>query len=228
MASQDSLIREHAAKSDIAFRSQVYNEIAHELTSLGLNLAFFVFESSQHSHAARKAADGSHLSCPVVKIYFKYDEDFKETRINAHQGNWDDKWEMTIPIRNAINKVLNRNELGSGFISEQTFVFVQSFEEIAFRRIGRDCKGQVWTLVAAEVPGAAVTQVFWNGKRFDAIFQDKKTCKWATRHAKKTIDAALPGLFQKFDTDRCCKSYPVTIEFGHEGMNLFPLIHADC
>lgn len=45
--SVDDVIRDATSKSDIALGSDLYEEIARELTDIGLNLAFFVFTGRQ-------------------------------------------------------------------------------------------------------------------------------------------------------------------------------------
>ena len=51
--SVDDIIRDAADESDIAFSSDLYQEVARELSDVGLNLAFFVFTSREHSSCAR-------------------------------------------------------------------------------------------------------------------------------------------------------------------------------
>ncbi len=224
MTSLEKAIRDLAAKSDIAFNGDVYEEIACGLTGIGLNLAFFVFENSVHSYAARTLEDGRNMSCPILSLYLKHDDDFRRTGIDPHRGNRGDKWPLTGRVRDTVNAVLQRHEYGSDYVSERTFVFVRTLEELAFSQLGRECKDAVLALIRAEAPGAKVTHVFWNGEQYYLVMRDKGDYKRVKRAVKTKITKALPGLFAAADADGCCQSYPATIEFGYTGMSLFGIM----
>jgi hypothetical protein len=227
MTPLEKAIRDLTDESDIAFNGDVYQEIARGLTNIGLNLAFFVFKSSDHSHVARALEDGRTASFPSVTLYLKYDEDLRQTGIDRHRGNWDDEWGQTDRVRDAINVVLQRHNYGSDYVSERTFVFVATLEEIAFRDIGRECKNQVRDLVCAEAPGVDVTHVFWNGHQYYVIMRDKRDYQRVSPKVKDKIAKALPELLAASDTSGYCQAYKPTIEFGHTGMNLFTLMRDD-
>jgi len=224
--SVDDTIRNLTDKSDIAFRSDVFEEVSRELIDTGLNLAFFVFATSGHSSCAR-TVDGDTVSCPVLTLYLKYDADFWETGIDPHQGNWDDKWAQTRTIRNAVNTILLRHGFANDFVSDHTFVFLQTLEELAFVHVGRECKEAVKKLVCAEAPDVAVANVFWNGRQFDVILHDKGDYKRVKRNVKAKIAKELPKLLATADVSNYCQSYSATIEFGYTGMNLTNLIRED-
>ena len=61
-------IRDFTNKSDILFGSDLYAEISHELTDVGINLAFFVFTTSENSSCAR-TLEGEPAAYPVVAEY---------------------------------------------------------------------------------------------------------------------------------------------------------------
>ena len=226
MTSLDKAIRDLIDESDIASHSNVYEEVVHELTDIGLNLAFFVFETSERSSCAR-TLNGNTVTCPVLELYLKYDRDFRETGIDRHQGNWDDKWVRTRTVRDAFNTVLSRHGYGEGFVSGHTFVFVRTLEELVFHHIGRECKNAVRQLICAEAPGVEIAHVFWNGAQYDVIMRDKADYKRVKRKVKSKVAKALPKLLAKADKGGHCQAYNVTIEFGHTGMNFLPLMRND-
>jgi hypothetical protein len=78
--SVDDIIRDVADESDIAFSSDLYQEVACELSDIGLNLAFFVFTSRKHSSCAR-TLNGETESYPVITLYLRYDADLQQTGI---------------------------------------------------------------------------------------------------------------------------------------------------
>jgi len=228
MTPLEKIIRHLTDESDIAFNGDVYNEIACGLTDIGLNLAFFVFKNSVHSHAARTLEDGRTMSFPSLMLYLKYESDFHQTGIDCHKGNWSDEWAQTGRVRNMVNTVLQRHKYGSECVSDHTFVFVDTLEKIAFRQIGRESRSTVLDLVCAEAPGVEVTHVFWNGETYHVIVREKGDYGRMKRTVKSKITKALPRLLAAADVDGCCKCYKATIEFGYTGMNLFNLIREDC
>lgn len=224
--SVDDVIRDVTNKSDIAIGSDVYAEITRELTGIGLNLAFFVFTTSEHSSAAR-TLDGKTATHPILTVYLKYDVDFQQTGIDPHHGNWGDKWAQTRTVRDALNAVLQRHGFDNGYVSDHAFIFVYTLEELVFREIGRECKNAVQEFICDEVPGVVVSRVFWNGQQYDVIMGNKTDYKRIKRNVKVKASKALPRILAAADIDAHCQSYKAVIEFGYSGMNLFHLTRED-
>ena len=224
--SVDDAIRNLTEKGDIACRSAIYEEISRELTYLGLNLAFFVFSTSGNSSCAR-TLDGSTSSCPALTLYLKYDVDFQQTGIDPHLGNWDDEWAQTRPIRDAVNAILRHHGFGNDYVSDHTFIFVHTLETLAFREIGRQCKGTVKKFVCDAAPGVVITHVFWNGHQYDVIVRDKADYKRVKHDVKAKVSKALAGILAAADDRRHCQCYNAVVKFGYTGMNLFPLFRDD-
>lgn len=222
----DDIIRDVTAKSDIAFGSGVYQEIARELIDIGLNLALFVFATREHSSCAR-ALDGKTETCPVLTVYLKYDADFVETGIDPHSGNWDDRWKRTQIVRDTLNLILRRHGFDNDYVSDHTFIFVRTLEELAFREIGRECKDAIKKLVCEEAPGVSVSYVFWNGYQFAVIMEDKSDYKRVKRKVKTKATNAIPKILAAADKDGCCQNYKASIGFGYTGMDLVRLIRND-
>jgi hypothetical protein len=168
--------------------------------------------------------DGETLRCPKLELCLRFDADLRETGINPHQGNWDDKWAPTQSIRDAVNRILQRHGFNDDYVSNQTFVFVRSLEELAFQQIGRECKGAVRTLICDEAPGVVISEVYWNGRQFNVIMRDQADYKRVKRKIREKVEDALPELFAAADTDKCCRTYKPSIELGYEGASLFHVI----
>ena len=160
-------------------------------------------------------------------MLFRSDADFERTGIDPRNGNWDDKWPQTRTIRDAVNAILQRHGFGNHYVSDHTFIFVRTLEELAFIQLGRECKEAVQKLVCAEATGIAVAGVFWNGRQFDVILGEKADYKRVNRSVKAKLAKALPKLLSNADTSRNCQSYNATIKFGYTGMNLACLIRED-
>ncbi len=212
--------------SDLKFASPVYNEVCHELVELGLNLAFVVFKSRDHSSCSRTLHDGI-VPCPVLVVYLKYVADFQQTQIDPLRGNWGDEWSKTHDIRNALNGVLERHAFENDDVSEQTLIFVDTLEEVAFREIGRECKVAVQQLVCDEAPGVTVSHVFWNGRQYDVIMGSPAEYKRVRRGVKTKVTKRIPELLAAADKQGYCQNYVATVEFGFLGMNLFHLTRDD-
>jgi hypothetical protein len=227
MNSVERAITKLTDDSDIEYRSTVYEAISQFLTQLGLNLAFFTFTTRTRSSCARKLTTGEHIRCPVLTIYLKYKADFRQTGIDPKDGNWSDKWKHTRVVVNAINDILGRHGYGDEYVSDHTFAFVRSREELAFREIGRECKTAVKELISAEAPGVQISHIFWSGIRYDVVMQNTADYKRVRRQMKTRIEHALPRLFAEVDGNGYCQSYNAKIVFGHVGMNLFHLMRED-
>lgn len=212
--------------SDLKFASPVYDELCHELVELGLNLAFVVFTSREHSSCSRTLHDGNE-PCPVLVVYLKHVADFQQTQIDPLRGNWGDEWSQTQDVRNTLNAVLKRHACENNDISEQTLIFVDTLEEIAFREIGRECKAAVQQLVCDESPGVTVSRVFWNGHQYDVIMSSPAEYKRVRRGVKTKVAKKIPELLAAADKQGYCQNYEATVEFGFLGMNLFHLTRDD-
>jgi hypothetical protein len=222
------VIDELQCDTDLACHRDVYEEIARGLNRLGLNLAFFTFKCSSNSHAARTLEDGRTLSFPILKLYLKYDRDFRDTGIDHHLGNWGDEWAQTVPVRNALNMALNRHKRIEGYVSDRTFVFVDTRERIALLEIGKQCKPAVQDLICSLAPGVEVSRIFWTAERqYHAIMKDKGSYTRVKRGVKAKIEKALPQVLAKADVDAYCQNYSATIKFGFGEMNLMRLIRED-
>jgi len=225
MSLVDETIQKLQRESEIDFNSVAYEEIARGLTDLGLNLAFFVFTSSDNSSTARTLKDGSTMSFPVLNLYLKHDDDFHQTGIDPHQGNWDGKWKQTVPIRNLLNTILEKFDFGSNNISDQTFVFVETLERVAFLQIGKQCKNAVKDLVCTEAPGVKVSEIFWTSTgKYHVIMKNKADCKRMKHSVKTKVTNALPQILKNADTNCYCQSYKAPIDFLYEEVNLFNII----
>jgi hypothetical protein len=221
-------IDELQLEGDIAHNSEAYDEISSALSSLGLNVAFFVFRRAENSLAARTLENGRTVSCSTLNLYLKYVDDFQQTGIDYHLGNWGDEWTQTVPVKKALNAVLVRHEDLRAYASDDTFVFVDTRERVAFLEIGKQCKQAVRDLICSEAPGVEVAHLFWAAqRRYYAVMKDKTDYKRVKRGVKARVGEALPALLAKADIDGYCRDYSATIEFGFSGMNLFPLIHDD-
>lgn len=223
MKKVDEAIHELTDKSDIAFQSNIYEEIKDKLTNIGLKLAFFIFKTREHSFCSRDL-DGNHVSCPVLTLYLNYDADFRQTGIDRHNGNWDDKWAQTRTIRNALNEMLERYGFDNDFVSDDTLIFVQTREQIAFRQIGEDFTDEIKKLVCAEAAGVNVEGVYWNGTGYYVVMKDKADYKRVKKSVKAKVTKTLPKLLANADKGGYCQEYATNIEFGYGGcppMNFF-------
>ncbi len=215
--SVDDMIRDLTKASDIAYCSNLYQEVARRLIDVGLNLAFFTFTTSEHSTCAR-TLDGDTVSCPVLTLYLRYNADFQQTEIDPHHGNWDDKWAHTRTVRDTLNAIVQRHGLVNDYVSDHTFIFVRTFEELAFQQLGQKCADQIKELVISEAPGVHVDGVYWDGAEYYVLMRDKADYKRVKRNVKANITKAVPKLLANADTDGYCQDYKTTIEFGYGGV----------
>ncbi|QDU94685.1 hypothetical protein [Lignipirellula cremea] len=215
--SVDDMIRDHTKESDIAYGSNLYQEVARRMTDVGLNLAFFAFTTSERSSCARTLDDDT-ASCPVLTLYLRYNAYFQQTGIDPHHGNWDDKWAQTRTVRDALNVILQRHGLDNDYVSDHTFIFVRTLEELAFRQLGQKCADGIKQLVIAEAPGVHVDGVYWDGAEYYVLMPDKADYKRVKRNVKANITKTAPKLLANADTDGYCQDYKTTIEFGYGGV----------
>ncbi|MCA9173999.1 MAG: hypothetical protein KDB14_05880 [Planctomycetales bacterium] len=197
----DDMIRDLTKESDIAFGSHLYQEVARRLVDAGLNLAFFAFTTREHSSCARTLDGDDTVSCPVLTLYLRYNADFRQTGIDPHHGNWDDKWAQTRTVRDALNAILQRHGLDNCYVSGRTFIFVRTLEELAFRQLGKECADEVKRLVIAEAPGVHVDGVYWDGAGYYVLMRDKADYKRVKRNVRANVTKAVPKLLASADTD---------------------------
>lgn len=209
-------IRGIAAESEIAIDSDLYAEIFRELVGMGVNLACFVFRTSLRSACARQL-NGTRATCPVLTLFLRFDVDFVRTGIDRHQGNWDDKWALTQPIRDLLNAILRRRGFSDEFISEHTFIFARTLEEVVFGKITAESRNEIKKLVREVVPDANVDAVYWNERTAYLLMHDKTDCRQAKRKAPRLVKA-ISQFVADADKDACCQDYSVEIEFGFGGV----------
>lgn len=216
-------MRERTADSDVPVGSEAYEQIADALIASGLNLAFFTFVTSDHSHCARRERKGG---CPVLSVYVRYDDDFRATGIDHHRNNWGDDWTHTKTVRATLNAILRRLGYGDRYVSEHTFVFVYALEEFARKRLGRDCKEAVKRVIREHVPNVRLEHLFWNGERYDAIVGDAEERKRAKATTARIADGIARALASA-DTHRACRRYSVEIAFSVPDRNTYGLWRDD-
>ena len=158
----DSEIRALKCDSDISVDGDAYAAILAGLRGMDLNVAFFVFRNSSNSIAARTLQEGGTQTCPSLTLYLQHNEDVCKTGIDPHRGNWDDEWEQTVFVRDSVNSVLRQHDYGPDYVSEGTFVFLDTLERIVFDHIGRASKAAVHDLVCCETGGVKPAHVFWS------------------------------------------------------------------
>jgi hypothetical protein len=215
-------INEVQRASDIAIGSELYNEVARGVVDLGINLAFFVFLTSKNSCYARSLEDGSSRAFPVLTLYLRFEDDFLQTGISAHLGNWGDGWAQTEPVRMLLNAALARHGYGDEYVSDRTIVFVYTLEELAFSQIAQECMPALADLVCREAPGVEVSEIFWTGNRtYQVIMKDKADYVRVKRKVKARVEKALPLLLKDADIDQYCRNYQTHIKFGYTGVNTF-------
>jgi hypothetical protein len=229
--SLDSEIRALKCDSDIGTDEDAYAEILACLSRMDLNLAFFVFHNSAHSSSARRVEGGGTETCPTVTLYLKYNDDFRKTGVDPHQGNWSDEWEQTDSVRDAVNSVLRQHNYGPDYISDGTFVFVDTQERIAFDHIGRASKIAMHELVRRETGGSKPSHVFWSSDGvYHIVMKNKRAYRRLTDSVKGCIAKAVPDILAKADTEGHCRDYSTRVESafeGMEGLNLAGLARED-
>ena len=215
MLRQD-LIQSITKQSDIALESDLYGEIIAALGQLELSIDFFHFTTKEHSSCSRDL-DGNLITCPILTLYLKYNLDFYKTGIDPHQGNWNDKWAHTQAIRETLNAILQCHHFDANYVSDYTFIFVHTLEELAFTHIGKECIKDIKQLIHTTSPGVKVDEVYWRGH--DAIYyvlmKSKADYKRVKHDLKANITKAIPELLANYDKNGCCQNYKATIELGY-------------
>ena len=217
--------------SDISFDEDAYAEMLAHLRRMGLNLAFFVFHNRAHSSSARRVEGGGAETFPTLTLYLKHNEDFRKTGVDPHRGNWDDEWEQTESVRDAVNSVLRQHGYSPDYVSGGTFVFLDTVERIAFDHIGRASKIAVHELVRRETGGTKPSHVFWSSDSvYHIVMKNKRGYRRLTDSVKDRIANAIPEILAKADERGYCKEYDTRVEFAYEGMKgleLFGLARED-
>ena len=214
--SVDEMIRDLTKESDIPYGSKLYQDVTYRLTDFGFDLAFFAFQTSEHSSCARRLDDDT-VPCPVLTLYLRYNADFQQTGIDPHHGNWDDHWVETRTVRDALNATLQGHGLDQDYVSDHTFIFVRTLEELAFRRLGQACVDGIKELVISAAPGVHVEGVYWDGAEYYVLMRDKADYRRVKRNVEN-FTKAIPTLLAKADTDGDCQDYKTKIEFGYGGV----------
>ena len=231
MNSLDSKIRALKCDGDIATDGDAYAEVLAHLSQMDLNLAFLVFHNRTHSASARQVEGGGAETFPTLTLYLKHNEDLRKTGVDPHRGNWNGEWEQTDSVRDAVNSVLRQHNYGPDYISDGTFVFLDTVERIALDHIGRASKIAVHELVRRETGGAKPSRVFWSSDGvYHIIMKNKRGYRRLTDSVKDRIANAVPEVLARADTGGYCKDYSLRVEFaykGMEGLNLYGLARED-
>jgi hypothetical protein len=217
--SLDSEIRALKGDSDISVDGDVNAAILAHFQGLDLNVEFFVFRNRAHSSSARCVEGGGAETFPTLTLYLKHNEDFRKTGVDPHRGNWDDEWEQTDSVRDAVNSVLRQHDYDPDYVSEGTFVFLDTLERIVFDHIGRASKVAVYELVRRETGGTKPSHVFWSSDGvYHIVMKNKRGYRCLTESVKDCIANAMREILARADTGGYCKDYSSRVEFAYEGM----------
>jgi len=151
--------------------------------------------------------------------------------VDPHRGNWIGEWEQTGAVRDAVNSLLRQHDYGPEYVSDGTFVFLDTVERIAFDHIGRASKIAVHELVRRETGGTKPSHVFWSSDGvYYIVMKNKRGYRRLTDSVKGCIANAVPDILAKADTEGYCRDYSTRVEFeykGMEGLNLAGLARED-
>jgi hypothetical protein len=236
MTSLDRRIVELKNKSDIPVGSPVYEEIKLALAGFELNLAFFVFNNRLHAVGARPPAldsptRGRSIPVPAISLYLKYDEDYRKMGLDAIHDNWLDEWSHTAEVRNVVNSILKRNHYNDDYISDQTFIFFLSLENIVFDAIGRAIKPAVYKLICSEIRPLQPASLYWHSDRiYFVVMHNFIEVKLIKETAKSQIKEGVKKLISNADPDGYCQNHDVIIKYYHlwsKDINLMGLARED-
>jgi hypothetical protein len=220
-------IRAQLDESDISIAEPLYREILDDLALLGVDVGFFTLATRARSSCARSLDIGEARRVPALSLFLRLDEQLHATGIDPSTGNWNDEWKQTVPVRAAVNRRLRGRGRNDEWISDATFVMLRSQEAFAMDVLGTQCKDAVRDLVRREVTGADIAHIFWlPGRRFLVSMRTLSDCRRVRRATSKRNSADVFGrgvhdILAAADTESYCRSHAATIEFAHEGMNLF-------
>jgi len=236
MTSLERRIVEVKNESDIPIGSPVYEEIKVALAGFELNSAFFVFHNRLHAVGCRPPAvdfptRGHPIPVPAISIYLKYDEDYRKMGLNATHGNWLDEWSHSTEVRNVVNSILKRNHYDDDYISNQTFIFFHSLENIVFDTIGRAIKPAVYKLIWAEIKPLMPASLYWHSNRiYYVVMHNFIEVKLIKETAKSKIKESVKKLISNADPEGYCQNYDVIIKYYHllsKDINLMGLARED-
>lgn len=220
-------IRAQLDESDISVTEPLYREIMDDLSLLGVDAGFFTFATRARSSSARRLDDGQTRPVPVLSLFLRHDDDLSHAGIDRSTGNWNDEWKETVLVRDGVNRRLREHGRNDEWICDATFVLLQSQESLAMDALGAISKDAVRDLVRRKVPGTDIARVFWlPGRRFLVSMRTLSDCRRARQATSKrgtadAIDRGVRDILAAADTESYCRSHIATIEFAHEGMNVF-------
>lgn len=209
------LLRNYFADSDIEPGTDVHDTVSKMLERNDLNIAGWYFKSKMNSHAARSNPD--EIS-PALHLTFKFENDLIKESINPDKGNWDDEWEKTPVIREALNSILISHNCDSNFVSDRTFIFAHSpWEHIVMDNLGRVKKDEI-ALVTSEILPNDPKYIFWHSSiTYYLVFKTKAHYR-AALPLKAELGKVIEARFSKADPEKHSKSHHVPLTFLHMGM----------
>lgn len=221
------LMREFELESEIPPGCEIHTAITEALLQLVPSLLFFTYESRKNSFCARSQEVGRSRRCAVITLFLRFDSDFAATGVDHHSGNWRDQWKATDSIRDTFNRVLAWHGYDKEMIDEQSFVFPYSFEEKAFRRLGKQAKPEIPGLLE-RIAGATCPKLFWlSDSHTYYVLVDDPAERRMVKKKMVSICNAISDLLRSLDVHGRCENYAVKIEMIDSGTNTFHLYRED-
>lgn len=138
-------IEKMKAEGSIDSKSKVYDNFNVYAKTLGLDVSFSVFKSSQISRVVKNGID-----VPTMFIYLKSTKNLLDNKMNMEQNNWDGTYIYTNNLIEQWNRLLDKYNYPVAYKSSNVLLLFYSLEEFIRIEIVLLCKDEIRRMVEKE------------------------------------------------------------------------------
>ena len=215
-------------KSDgsIEPKSEIYENFNVHAKTLGLDVSFSVFKSSQISRVVNK--DG--IDVPTMSIYLKSTMNLLDNKIDIEQNNWGGTY--TNNLIKMWNSLLDKYSYPMAYKSDHMYLFFYSLEELIAIKLVYLCKDEIRKMVEIEDIPVKPEYIFSTscGPGYNVIFKSKYDYDLFMQDSEKKMENLIHKVIKMHDIWGYYNCKKIRLQYWHQEMkniNLYGLYRED-
>lgn len=177
-------IKKMKAEGSIDSKSKIYDNFNVYAKTLGLDVSFSVFKSSQISRVVKNGID-----IPTMFIYLKSTKNLLDNKMNMEQNNWDGAYIYTNNLIEQWNRLLDKYNYPVAYKSGNVLLLFYSLEEFIRIEIVLLCKDEIRRMVEKEDIPIKPEFIFSTsrGPGYNMVFRSKSDYDLFMENSKKEL-----------------------------------------
>jgi hypothetical protein len=220
-------IEKMKAEGSIDSKSKIYDNFNVYAKTIGLDVSFSVFKSSQISRVVKNGID-----VPTMFIYLKSTKNLLDNKMNMEQNNWDGTYIYTNNLIEQWNRLLDKYNYPVAYKSSNVLLLFYSLEEFIRIEIVLLCKDEIRRMVEKEDIPIKPEFIFSNsrGPGYNMVFRSKSDYDLFMENSKKRIEKLIDEIIKIHDVWGYYTYKRIRLYYWHlemKDINLYGLYRED-